>query len=242
MVNCFPEFAAMVTGYARSARRKKDLHTLIDIGAGTIDMTVFNVHQNQGEDILPIFARGVKPLGVTYLLRQRYEKLNIKIDIDPVQNALDNESFALRYSIPLERINEIDGDFCKNFYSLISGLLGYVKKIRYPRSPRWREGVPCFLCGGGRDIKTYRDVLNNFQEERFPLKIVLTELPFPNDLDREEHIEDNIYRLLVAYGLSYDPDDIGNIIKSQNVEDAEPPPTLTFEEVYFSDYGSRIDR
>ncbi len=41
-VNCFPEFAAMISGYIRSPRRKKDLHLLVDIGAGTVDVTVFN--------------------------------------------------------------------------------------------------------------------------------------------------------------------------------------------------------
>ena len=241
-VNCFPEFAAMVSGYVRSPRRRKDLHILIDIGAGTVDVTVFNVHRNQEEDIFPIFAKGVQPLGVSYLLRRRYEKLGIEIDIDPTQNAQDNESFAKSYSLTLDRLNEIDEVFCKNFFKLVGGLLHDVKKVRYPTSPRWQEGIPCFLCGGGRDIRTYRDELNKFQDSRCSLRIVFHELPFPNDLDLEELIKDNIYRLLVAYGLSYDPDDIGGIIKSQDIFDLDPSPTVDIDDFYYNDYSSRIDR
>jgi len=71
------------------------------------------------------------------------------------RNMPDNRTFANRYGITMDELNNIDGDLRTKFHLMVAGLLGDVKKKRYPRSKRWKEGVPCFLCGGGKDLETY---------------------------------------------------------------------------------------
>ena len=43
-ISLFPEFLAQIAGYVRSPGRQADLHMLVDVGAGTMDATTFNVH------------------------------------------------------------------------------------------------------------------------------------------------------------------------------------------------------
>jgi len=74
-IGLFPEFVAQVTGYVRSPLRKQDLHLMIDVGAGTIDISVFNVFESEGEHRFPIFAKALRPLGTYYLMRHRAEKV-----------------------------------------------------------------------------------------------------------------------------------------------------------------------
>ena len=61
-INAFPEFVAQLAAYVRSPRRRNGLHVMVDVGGGTLDVTVFNVHQNDDEDVYPVFARKVAPL------------------------------------------------------------------------------------------------------------------------------------------------------------------------------------
>ena len=52
-INAFPEFSAQVTGYVRSPSSQEGLHATVDVGGGTLDVTIFNLWQQDGEPPLP---------------------------------------------------------------------------------------------------------------------------------------------------------------------------------------------
>src|SRR3546814_6264125 len=56
MVAVLPEFACQLYSYLNSAQRQSGLHALMDVGAGTVDVAFFNVHERDGMDVLPIFS------------------------------------------------------------------------------------------------------------------------------------------------------------------------------------------
>lgn len=69
-ISVIPEVIAQIASYVRSPRREDDLHLLVDIGAGTVDVTTFNVHSDKGDDVYPIFAAKVLRLGTHFLLNE----------------------------------------------------------------------------------------------------------------------------------------------------------------------------
>lgn len=212
-VGLIPEFVAQVTGYVRSPRRQSDLHMLIDIGAGTLDATTFNVHEKDGEDCFPIFAKAVASLGTRFLVKSRIEKYpSLKEDgaLSPYLPLPNNESFSQLLNVSLDGLHQMDAPFRKKVAGIINRLLRDTKKPgKYPKSPRWDVGVPVFLCGGGAEVDFYQESIFDHKNS----KLLKMHLPKPDAFEAPDLLPANYSRLSVAYGLSFDRDDIGSIIK-----------------------------
>ncbi len=220
-IGLFPEFVAQVTGYVRSPLRRPDLHALVDVGAGTVDVTVFNVHESDGEDRYPIFAKSVKPLGVQYLVMHRLRESRYDGGWQPEAQDIPppDLEFAVRVGLSNEAMRKIDYPFRKQVYQQIIDQLSYTKKRRYPKSRRWDDGVPMFLCGGGAKVKFYSQIITSMEEAGRPYKLTRVQLPKPDRLLAEGVSDDGYDRLSVAYGLSFDAFDIGEIQKADEVVD-----------------------
>lgn len=190
VANVVPEFVAQIQGYVRSPRRREYLHTVIDVGGGTVDLTVFNVLAGyEGEWRYPIFYRAVRSLGVE---RWRH-------------GWLDGKAFRHR------------------MICVIGGGLKYVRERKDPQSPSWKSGVPTFLTGGGAAVELYEDAVAYFERSDCPWQLRRTDLPIPDDINPRRLSERCYGRLAVAYGLSLDPDDFGEIVSQNNTEDVLPP-------------------
>ena len=94
----------------------------------------------------------------------------------------------------------------------------HTKEKRYRRSTRWETGVPLFLCGGGSKMDFYIDLVDSI-EAGGPYKIRKVSLPKPDRLTAKKLPRDAYDRLSVAYGLSFDALDIGEIIETSEIED-----------------------
>lgn len=222
LINQFPEFAVQLVGYVRSPRRQESLHMLIDVGAGTLDITTFNIYKNQEEeDLYPIFAQDVKPLGARFLMIHR-QKTN-GIESNKIPSSFDkiptDESFAKSVNISIEQLQNYDIPFSNLINSLINGILKYTKEKRYRKATQWENGIPTFFCGGGASIDFYQHIFSEFQLKRPPYKIIPMQLDKPSDLNAPELPDNSYNRLSVAYGLSFDPYDIGEIRKKSYVPD-----------------------
>lgn len=83
-----------------------------------------------------------------------------------------------------------------------------------------------FLCGGGANCDLFKEIFDSESEKlaEFPIKI--TKLPKPDQLVAQGVSESDYDRISVAYGLSFDPFDIGEIIKKNEVDDirTQSPP------------------
>lgn len=239
-INAFPEFSGQLAGYVRSPRRRDGLHATVDVGGGTLDVTVFNVHQSNGEDVYPIFARKVVPLGVRYLTAARLRELNHEIDSEhsPFDNLPSNADFVKIFGMTEKQLEDADRPFRNSVAGAVVDALIYTKQHRYPKAPQWDisssdygEPLPGFFSGGGSQAEFYADLLRGFEVHEPPCKLRASVLPIPDDLEASGMTPQCYARLAVAYGLSFDPFDIGQIRRMNEVEDipAEEP-QLAYED------------
>jgi hypothetical protein len=130
-----PEIAAAIAGYARSPEATPGLFVLIDIGAGTLDCSAFNLYdagkalrQASMEDpSCPLMDARVELLGV-----------------NPWKLCQENSSLSEEFETEVRR--------------LLQEVIWRTKRQRYPLSDRWRTGLPVFLTGGGANCTLYRQV------------------------------------------------------------------------------------
>jgi hypothetical protein len=218
-----PELVAQLAGYSKSARRQNGLHTLIDIGGGTVDMVTFNVHQADGDDVFPFFVSKVKPLGSFALLENRllkFDNKNEKINTE-LQNLFSSDSFAKAFSCNVSAVEAVDKGFFKNFQKDFEGILDTTFRRRYPSSPNWLLGMRTFISGGGAFIPGYIDSIRNSQRpEKCPL--LTMDLPPHPKLIGDHQTFGNYNRISVACGLAVDAFSLGAIRPASEVEDATP--------------------
>jgi len=67
----YPEIAAQLAGYINSPYRAQGNLILIDVGAGTLDVSTVILHSNKVEDIVSFHVCEVEPLGALKLLQAR---------------------------------------------------------------------------------------------------------------------------------------------------------------------------
>ena len=222
-ISVFPEFVAQIVGYVRSASRIPDLHLLVDIGAGTLDATVFNVHEKNGDDSYPIFAKAVKNLGTRFLIQHRTQNKPYLLEekLTPFDPVPDKYRFAELLRIRPSELSGVDEPFLSQIRETVGHLLWHTKRKRYPKSSKWQDGVPIFLCGGGANCDFYAEFFHPKKEKLAELPVKAMNLPTPDQLEAPEA---DYNRISVAYGLSFEPFDIGAIVKENDVEDFEANP------------------
>lgn len=222
-IGLFPEFAAQITGYVSSPMRQPDLHALVDIGAGTIDITIFNVTENtsEGTQLYPIFTKGVLNLGVAYLFRNRVESSGYTGEwiLDETADAPDNIETAEQLGVDISTLESFDVVIGKEIRKEFVGQLRHTKNKRYRNSPKWKSGVPLFLCGGGARLDFYRDLFDEIEESILQYPIRQVRLPMPEQLIASGLNDNDVDRLSVAYGLSFGALDIGQIRPEDEVDD-----------------------
>ncbi len=238
-INAFPEFSAQVAGYVQSPRREDGLHCMVDVGGGTLDVTLFNIVESKGELRFPIFARTVESLGARYLMRSRLELLceNFRADYSPFERLPTDTEFCEKNEVDLGRLQKVDKPYKEKVRDAVRNQILHTKLKRCPEDPYWFKGssqpqkygagVPAFYCGGGALAEFYSSLLGGFTVAEFPCKLRSLEIPVPDSL-RSSEIDPFVYsRLAFAYGLSFDPYNIGEVnrmsaIPDQSLELAEP--------------------
>lgn len=208
----FPEFIAQIVGYVQSPSRRKFSHLLVDVGAGTLDVAFFTVKYEDGEWVFYTYGQQVKPLGVEMLYRHRLMTLGSDAKLD---NAAlpSNAEFMYRFSLSRKKLNKIDDAFMNSVARCIFDTVqdsdqNYLGGAVGP----FAEKITTFLCGGGAAISNYAEVFK-LTPDRYPLEMY--KLPVPSRL-MTKGVDVNLYhRLSVAYGLSYDSFNIGQVLKQQ---------------------------
>ncbi len=235
-----PEVVAEVVGYARSHFREEGLHILVDVGATTMDICGFILGEREGDDRYSLLESSVEPHGIHELHRARIVRISEDAALHLVSEAGD-----LNLSDPFTRIPESVSDYVSRESSVVetsaidsnlshsysTQLRVCMKNLRQKRdrnAPGWKTGVPVFLCGGGCSSGFYRDLVKEVSStfesswrDFAPLRV--QHLPLPPQLETSEDLDEMIFsRLAVAYGLSFDEFDIGEIIPSEQIPDQEP--------------------
>jgi hypothetical protein len=220
-ITVIPEFVAEIASYIKSPQRQSDLHLLIDIGGGTVDIVTFNIHRDDSHDELyPIFDYEVANLGTHYLMAERMHVITKPSENLQSIKVLNAKEFSDRFSIDLAMIENIDFSFIEKIKIKILKVLAYTRKNRYYSSPKWQNGIRTFVCGGGAQSLIYLAAINKVKENYNLLPI---NLPLPENLIAINLAQANFHRVSVAYGLSFDAMNIGKIIFKTDVDDLKKP-------------------
>lgn len=198
-VSVVAEFAAQLASYMRGPRRENDIHGLIDIGAGTVDLVSFNAHVTRQKSLLPIASSRVEKLGSHYLLGALAGRKGQDLEWADSDAGESDVFFGTQTAESAAQVAARRQVFSEAFKVALNKL-GNESYRWYPTSQRFKSDpkrLPVFLCGGGASIAQFRNILTSWQG----LKLEILELPMPDGLEGDI-APDQFHRLSVAYGLS----------------------------------------
>lgn len=252
MVGVYPEIAAQVVAFVESERwdvESRPFILMIDIGAGTVDVSFFSVEKKGGR-LFRFFKNKVAENGVVNLHRERVSWLehilSSKLCLNDetkvflgdhseltdgligVPPSVSSYILGLRFS----DTHNIDTDFFRTRYrfQVFADVLNPVHAYRVPKGEHW-QALPVFICGGGSRMPLYRGIvekLNSIPGVNW-LKVQRYYLTKPDQLLAPGLVAVEYDRLSVAYGLSFE--EIGDIIRSHEIDDfvSGPLPSLDIE-------------
>ncbi len=181
-LNIRPEVAAQSFGFIQSAKLDYGAYTVVDIGASTLDICVFNYVDNNENDKQALFTANVDLLGA--------ESLNwIKIV---------NKHFNKKFN---------ENDLQESIQTSLSTSLISTKTTRAATLREWDNLMPIIICGGGKSSELHLNALNNCKKTwnnlasgmRGNLSFINTS---PPDNLKVQCQKDQYHRLSVAWGLS----------------------------------------
>jgi len=114
-VDVVPEVAAQVVGYARSRERQDGLHTLMDVGASTLDLCSFVLHAHEADDNYELLTAAVEPLGLVELHGRRMDVAGGRPPFDAIPedlvSALPDWQDGPSSGLPINQLRECDERF-----------------------------------------------------------------------------------------------------------------------------------
>jgi hypothetical protein len=168
-VELVPEVAAEVVGYARSTKRRPGLHMMVDVGATTLDVCGFILHEVEGDDRYSLLTASVARLGVYELHRSRVAAVGengerIRAEAERGNDPLQPVPIGLDEYVESDRVpnylRKADDEFKRRSVEPIIEAIMAIRKRRDPNALAFREGLPVFLCGGGARLDFYREVVD----------------------------------------------------------------------------------
>jgi len=223
-----PEIAAQIYGFVSSGAydpNASNIYLLVDVGAGTLDASVFHIkrHKGQDKDRLSIFKTTVEPHGAMNLHRQRMSWLQTTLaDQLPDRPDLIEGVAQIRHLTDAEGAipDNIQGYFQgvgvqfkglsidQSFYQKVNAQVvanTYRKVLEEKRlSQLEMKGMPMFLCGGGSRSSFYAKLKDDLQSAPGYSWFGVS----PKSLQRPQGLvapglpAADYDRLAVAYGLS----------------------------------------
>jgi len=244
-VEVVPEVAAEATGYARSQRRNEGLHLLVDVGASTLDICTFILRESAGDDCYEMLTADVQRLGTMALYKGRVDGVHKAVEAhvtnlwskcDPVRPIPESpQEYLPEAQVLAENVVAAGQEYAKTCKRTLWRTVIDLKTRRDPNSPRWKDGLPTFLCGGGSAMELYGDVLSRLSSElgsfyKGTRGLLRYSLPKPEELEATVD-EANYHRLAVAWGLSYPEYEIGSITRPCEIDDVPPPREIEKPEI-----------
>ena len=243
-----PETVAGIFQYMMSPRTDEGLYAIVDIGAGTSDISFFRLSKISGEMALSIYEAQTHLIGAN-------EVDNALLRFLADRRAIPNEVGATTRNEWLQKIRTLKerngetshkirtatGEFTitSEDFERICTPVGEKVFTKYQET--WRnayrketseskwEKYDLFLIGGGSKIRSINKKLEKKPWERIQ-KINRCALVSPTDLIMESGLSENSHetfqRLAIAYGLSFHPAMYPNIKYPDEVSEFRPdPPT-----------------
>ena len=125
-----------------------------------------------------------------------------------------------------QALDDIDEKYTTECTNAVMEVLMALRRLRDPYAPNFESGLPIFMGGGGSRFVLVTEAMRR-ADARLRKAIVATggirpgRLPVLETLSNGDIPDDMVGRLDVAYGLSFDRLDIGEIVPPCRIEDVQ---------------------
>lgn len=177
-VNLYPEIAAQLAGYVNSPHRQPGPLLLIDVGAGTLDVSTIILHGDQAQDVVSFHFCEVESLGVLRLFERRakaleavaggcnrYQLVHFQDGSRPVPEIIGD--FVGRSSPALNAaFDKVSSEFAQEVVGVALRCLTLFRASQRrahanPAFEPWGRNLRFFLTGGGCRSQFYQYHLAN---------------------------------------------------------------------------------
>lgn len=223
-----PELAAQIYGFVSSVSfdpKHPNIYLLVDVGAGTVDASVFKVEKGMnGAASFSFFTNAVESLGAMNLHRSRVDWWQTKLRAfslcSKVVSDLEKIRLPTEYRGPLpdNYLDYVDGvsvslddgalspdqEFFLKIRNQVAGKVLYGVQKNNLLDKQSISGLPFFLCGGGARYDFYKNLKTELKKQPGCswLNASFRELTLPSILRADGVNKSDYDRLSVAYGLS----------------------------------------
>ncbi len=202
-----PEAVAEIAAYLISLRKKEGLHAVIDFGAGTTDVSIFNLHLHDvgggtkswwyAASNLSMGTIDVERKLVQYLVDKKIQKVcsqkSIKEYLSRLHELVRKEEFPDLEGIIREKISEILAG--KEYREVWS------RAYKHYRSQTAWENVEVFVGGGGSQLPFVKEILSKPWWDNIDARYRVDFIPPTEDYYMTKSVIP-FERIAVAYGLS----------------------------------------
>lgn len=240
-----PEIAAGAIGYAWSDLRREGLHLMVDVGASTVDVCSFILHEREGGDRYALLTADVQQFGTIRLHSERIRAISrahekkaqdLRDKHDPLSPITEDiDAYLPSKEQVLSSVREAEKELGRRCREMLRKVIVDARRRRDPNAAVWRARLPILLIGGGSQLPFFRTLVDELDPW---LKsyvgnegTVLLPVALPQTIGSEttEH-----HRLAVAWGLSHHEFNIGEITPADQIRDIEPPQRLDWESGFVS--------
>jgi len=239
-----PEAVATMASYLVSLHKKPGLHAMIDIGAGTTDISICNLQLPSGQSKSYWYAAKNISRGTINIERKiasliKKHKRNSLCTHQEIYQCLyklnPNQSESRRLpvkdadikSVVVEALEDLRNS--EEYYKTWGCAYNHLRK-----QTEW-EKVEIFVCGGGASLPGIKDVFARPWWKNLEVRYSVSKLPTPDDYDSGDGVAP-FTRMAVAYGLSKPLPELEEYILPSDVGDHTPAPLpylkLDHEEIY----------
>ena len=209
------ECQAQIAGYLTSLRAQRGVHGVVDIGAGTTDVAIFDLRGTSAAEArtywyaarsLPAGAAAVEKIAAEWggARRTRAEALRLLSAPEQMPPGL------------AEAVVKWLREAKQNTNWAWAAAYGHSKQ-----ASRW-QGVPIFLSGGGSMLPGVRDVFGQSWVPNWPALDVRI-LPLPSDVQFLDGEGAQFHRLSTAYGLTFLLPELPDFVPPSQAPDMTPP-------------------
>lgn len=229
-----PEIAGGAIGYAFSDLRREGLHLMVDVGASTVDVCSFVLHNPEGTDRYELLTADVKTLGTIKLHQERIRAISdaiaehaqeLRDKHDPMSPISANrDEYLVSSDALLAAIDKRELELKNRCGKMIRSIIRDVWMRRDPNAAAWSAELPILLIGGGGRADFFRKIVDELDPWLKQFKhnngTDLLPVTVPDTVGSMTTEQD---RLVVAWGLSHQEFNIGQITPADQIEDIEPP-------------------
>ncbi|MBX3648628.1 MAG: hypothetical protein KF766_13250 [Rhodocyclaceae bacterium] len=248
MIQVVPEVAAGVTTYARSSAKRAGPHLFVDVGATTLDSSMFLLDDHDGLKYVFLAADVDSSLGALRLHKHRAHELGrLALERFSAANPLKPIPPTARDCLPEDgELEQIDSQFTLKCAKKLGSVI-YNTKMKDPKGISVDDSDPSacirvMLSGGGVGLPLYQETVRLSGERAAPnggqgLRVrpfSIEPIPKPTDFQSPELPQNAWERLAVAYGLSYRYEDIGEFVPPSEVTRMPLPQVSTDDDSYVS--------